>query len=75
MTTGSARCAAPTVSAASVEAPVEITSSTTATRRPRTAGTRAGSMRRRWGFSVVMELTGSAQVSPRWIFGVLCKMT
>ena len=61
--------------AASVEAPVEMMSSTTATRRPRTASTRAGSMRRRCGLSVVMELTGSDQVSPRWIFGVLCKIT
>ena len=34
---------------------VEMTSSTTATRRPRTTSTRAGSIRRRCGVSVVME--------------------
>jgi len=58
-----------------VEAPVETMSSTTATRRPRTAGTRAGPMRSRCGLSVVMELTGSDHVSPRWILGVLCRIT
>ena len=37
--------------------------------------TRAGSMRSRCGVSVVMEVTGSDQVSPRWILGVLCRIT
>ena len=48
MTTGSASMRRTSRSAEESEAPVEMTSSTTATRRPRTASTRAGSMRRRW---------------------------
>ncbi len=75
MTTGSASMRRTRRRAEASEAPVEITSSTTATRRPRTAPTRAGSMRSRWGLSVVIECTGSDQVSPRWIFGVLCRIT
>ena len=75
MTTGSASMRRTRRRAEASDAPVEITSSTTATRRPRTAPTRAGSMRSRWGLSVVMECTGSDQVSPRWIFGVLCRIT
>ena len=75
MTTGSASMRRTRRRAEASDAPVEITSSTTATRRPCTAPTRAGSMRSRWGLSVVMECTGSDQVSPRWIFGVLCRMT
>ncbi len=62
-------------SAAVVDAPVEMTSSTTATRRPRTASTRARSKSSRWRLSVVMERTGSAIASPRWILGVLCRIT
>ncbi len=75
MTTGSASRRRTRRRADDSEAPVEMTSSTTATRRPRTAPTRAGSMRRRCGASVVMEYTGSAHVSPRWILGVLCRIT
>ena len=55
MTTGSASMRRTRRRAEDSEAPVEMTSSTTATRRPRTASTRAGSMRRRCGVSVVME--------------------
>ena len=55
MTTGSASMRRTRRRADDSEAPVEMTSSTTATRRPRTASTRAGSMRRRCGLSVVME--------------------
>ena len=75
MTTGSASMRRTRRRADDSEAPVEMTSSTTATRRPRTASTRAGSMRSRCGLSVVMEYTGSAHDSPRWIFGVLCRIT
>jgi len=55
MTTGSACMRRTSRRAEDSEAPVEMTSSTTATRRPRTASTRAGSIRRRCGVSVVME--------------------
>ena len=75
MTTGSAPMRRTRRKAARVDAPVEMMSSTMATRRPRTASTRAGSMRSRCGLSVVMEVTGSDHVSPKWIFGVLCRIT
>ena len=47
-------------SAAVIEAPVDTMSSTTTTRRPRTEGTLAGSIRSIWRLSVVIERTGSA---------------
>ena len=59
----------------SVDAPVEMTSSTTATRRPRTSSARTGSIRRVCWLSVVMDRTGSTKDSPRWILGVLWRMT
>ncbi len=47
-------------SAALIDAPVDMTSSTRATRRPAATGTLARSKRRRWSLPVVIDLTGSA---------------
>ena len=62
-------------SAAATDAPVETTSSISATRRPSTTGTRRRSSSSRWSTAVVIERTGSATASSRWIFGVLCRIT
>ena len=61
-------------SAALIDAPVDTTSSTRATRRPTTASRRARSNKRRWVAPVVIDFTGSEIASARWIFGVFCKM-
>ncbi len=57
-----------------MEAPVDITSSTSATRRPAATGTLARSNRRRCAPPVVIDLTGSAIASARWIFWVFWKI-
>ena len=72
--TGSAPTRLSRFSAARIDAPVEMTSSTSPTLLPLTASTLAASKSSLCWAPVVMDLTGSVMASRRCSFGVFCKM-